>query len=227
MATYVIVHGGWDGGWSWRAIARALQSAGHEVYTATLTGSGERVHLASPEVDLSTHIMDVVNIFRYERLEDVVLVGTSYGGMVITGVAEQVPEQIKQLIYLDAFVPEDGQMLADLAAPEFIAFLDGIAKEQGDGWRIPHIPPADRRTDFLLKASKQPLSVNNPLAAKIKRTFVHFTEKPEDSPLKPIFENMAAKVQQKGWDYHEAPYDHFPCLEYPQEIAQLLIDLID
>src|SRR5579871_2677956 len=109
MATFVLVHGGWDGGWAWRAIANDLRAAGHEVFTPTMTGSGERVHLASPAIDLSTHVTDIANVLRYEDLYDVILVGSSYGGIVITGVAEVVPERLRQLVYLDAFVPQDGQ----------------------------------------------------------------------------------------------------------------------
>ena len=124
MATYVLIHGSWDGGWAWKGVASVLQEAGHEIYRPTLTGSGERVHLASPEVDLNTHIADIVNVLRYENLEDVILVGSSSGGMVITGVAEQVPERIKHLIYLDAFAPQDGQSIADQTGPEFLTFIE-------------------------------------------------------------------------------------------------------
>ena len=114
MNTFVIVHGAWAGGWFFQETARFLRAAGHEVYTPTLTGIGERVHLGHPDIDLDTHIQDIVNVLEYEDLEDVSLVGYSYGGMVVTGVAERVPERIKQLIYLDAFVPVDGQSLADI-----------------------------------------------------------------------------------------------------------------
>ncbi len=109
MATYVIVHGGWDGAWYWRPVALYLQADGHEVYTATLTGSGERVHLATPTVGLTTHIDNIINILRYENLDQVILVGHSYGGMVITGVAERVPERLARLVYIDGFVPRDGR----------------------------------------------------------------------------------------------------------------------
>src|SRR5438445_151401 len=104
MATFVLVHGGWDGGWAWQAVAKELRHSGHEVFTPTVTGSGERVHLAGPAVDLHTHILDVVNVLRYENLSNVILVGISYGGIVVTGVAEQVPERLNQLIYLDSLV---------------------------------------------------------------------------------------------------------------------------
>ncbi len=206
MSTYVLVHGGWDGGWAWRPVASELQSAGHEVFTPTLTGSGERVHLASPAVGLDTHILDVVNVFRYENLSDVILVGFSYGGMVITGVAEQVPERIRQLIYLDAFVPQDGQSAADLSGAGLMTVMEQIAQSYGDGWRIPHNPPdADRRTDFLLKAAQQPLTVNNPQASRLKRNYVQFIAKPPDDFTQPIMARIAARVRQEGWIYREEP----------------------
>ena len=226
MATYVLVHGGWDGGWAWRAVARRLQAAGHEVFTPTMTGSGERAHLASPEVELSTHIMDVVNVLRYEELEEVILAANSYGGMVITGVAEQVPEQIKQLIYLDAFVPEDGESLADLAGPAVMGYMEQAAATYGDGWQIPHDPPdADRRTPLLLNAAKQPLTLDNVAARKLEHTFVHFTDKADDDFLKPMLEMMAARAREKGWNYLERPFEHFPILDRPDDVASLLLEL--
>jgi pimeloyl-ACP methyl ester carboxylesterase len=227
MATYVLVHGGWDGGWAWKAVAKELSRAGHEVYTPTLTGSGERVHLASPEVGLETLILDVVNVIRYENLQDVILVGSSSGGMVITGVAECVPEKIGRLIYLDAFVPQDGESLADLAGTELMAGMEQAAQAYGDGWRVPHNPPdADRRTDFMLQIAVQPLAVHNPDAAQLKRTFVHFTAKPADSWLKPIFERIAARVRaQEGWTVCERPFGHYPCIAHPREVAAMLLEL--
>lgn len=124
MATNVLVHGAWDTGWSWRGVSRNLQAAGHEVFTPTMTGSGERFHLASPDVDLQTHIVDVANVLSFEDLQGVVLCGSSFGAMVITGVAEQVPQRIEHLVYLDAFVPEDGQSAADLVGPEDMGFIE-------------------------------------------------------------------------------------------------------
>ena len=103
MATFVIVHGMWSGGWLFQPIARILRGAGHEVYTPTLTGVGERVHLGSPRTDLDTHVQDIVNVIEYEDLEEVVLAGYSYGGAVVTAVADRVPERIAQIVYLDAW----------------------------------------------------------------------------------------------------------------------------
>lgn len=225
MATYVLVHGGWDGAWAWRPVARELQALGHEVFTPTLTGSGERVHLAAPSIGLDTHILDVVNVLRYEKLSDVILVGISYAGMVITGVAEQVPELIRQLIFLDAFVPQDGQSVADLMGPEIMGFMEQAAKRYGDGWRVPHNPPdADRRTDALLKAAQQPLSVRNPQAAQLKHAYVQFTSKASDDFTKPIMERIATRARQAGWTYREMPFGHFPILDQPHEVARLLLD---
>lgn len=226
MATYVFVHGGWDGGWAWRAVARRLQSAGHEVFTPSLTGSGERAHLATPEVDLNTHITDVVNVLQYEKLEAVILAANSYGGMVITGVAEQAPERIRELIYLDAFIPEDGESLADIAGPEIMGYMDQAAAAYGDGWKIPHDPPdADRRTPMLLNATRQPLSVKNDAARELKHTFVHFTGKPADDFSKPMMEMMAARAVEKGWNYFERPFVHWPILDRPDDVAALLLEL--
>ena len=227
MATYVLVHGGWDGGWAWTPVARELRAAGHEAFTPTLTGSGERAHLASPEIDLETHILDIVNVLRYENLYDVILAGISGGGMVITGVAERVPERIGHLIYLDAFVPQDGQSIGDLLGPEVMASFEQVAQAHGDGWRVPHDPPdADRRTDVVLKMVKQPLAINNPDAARLKRTYVRFAGKPADSWLTAVFDRIAARVRKEGgWNYCERPFGHYPVLDKPREVAEMLLEL--
>ena len=114
MATFVIVHGAWSGGHAWRWVRPRLRAAGHEVFTPALTGLGERSHLASAQVDLDTHIQDVLGVLEFEDLDQVVLVGHSSGGMVITGVADRAPQRLAQLVYLDAEVPADGQSEFDL-----------------------------------------------------------------------------------------------------------------
>ncbi|HWE70784.1 MAG TPA: alpha/beta hydrolase [Acidimicrobiales bacterium] len=117
MATYVLVHGGGHGGWCYQPVARLLRSAGHEVYTPTLTGLGERAHLLSGEVDLDMHIGDVVAVLQFEDLDEVILVGHSYGGMVITGAADRASDRVGRLVYLDAATPVQGQSLVDVAGP--------------------------------------------------------------------------------------------------------------
>ena len=124
MTTFVLVHGGFQGGWSYRHVAKLLREAGHEVYTPTLTGLGDRSHLAHMQINLDTHIADVANTILWEDLSGVVLLGHSYGGMVITGVADQIPERIAALVYLDALVPENGDTLFTLR-PEYMDFFVG------------------------------------------------------------------------------------------------------
>ena len=117
MARYVLVHGGGHGGWCYQPVARIMRAQGHEVYTPTLTGLGEREHLMSPTIDLETHITDVAKVLQFEDLTEVILVGHSYGGMVISGVADRVPERIRNLVFLDAAMPQNGQSLVDHAGP--------------------------------------------------------------------------------------------------------------
>jgi pimeloyl-ACP methyl ester carboxylesterase len=117
MANFVLVHGAWIGGWCWRPNAQAPRRAGHEVYTPTMTGLGERSHLLNPSINIDTHITDIVNVIKHKELSDVVLVGHSYGGMVVAGVADTLPGKISSLVYLDAFVPENGQSLFGLLPP--------------------------------------------------------------------------------------------------------------
>jgi pimeloyl-ACP methyl ester carboxylesterase len=129
-ATYVLVHGGAHGGWCYQRVARLLRAAGHDVHTPTLTGLGERSHLLNPDIDLDVHITDVVNVLHYEDLRDVVLVGHSYGGTVVTGVADRAGDRVGHLVYLDAAIPENGQSTADLLGnPEFQSIgrvVDGV-----------------------------------------------------------------------------------------------------
>ena len=112
--TFLVCHGAWSAGWAWKKVHPLMQAAGHRLVTPSYTGLGERSHLAHPAVDLEAHIQDMLNVIKYEDLRDIVLIGHSYGGMVATGVADRAAERIARLIYLDAFVPEDGQSLFDL-----------------------------------------------------------------------------------------------------------------
>lgn len=142
MATFVFVHGGFQGGWSFKALARQLREAGHEVYVATLTGLGERCHLIGLPINLDTHLADVANMILWEDLTDVVLVGHSYGGMIITGVADSLPDRVSMLVYLDAAVPEDGDTLFSLRPEYQEYFLNSVAATDG---RLIKAPPASAR----------------------------------------------------------------------------------
>ena len=136
MTTFVLVHGAWHGGWCYKRVARLLRQAGHEVYTPTLTGLGERAHLINRAIDLDTHVQDILGVIRCEELSDVVLCGHSYGGMVITGVAEQIAAKIRSLVYLDAFVPENGKCLFDYLPVEQSGQMRDDAAQNGEGYKV-------------------------------------------------------------------------------------------
>jgi pimeloyl-ACP methyl ester carboxylesterase len=232
MATFVLVHGGWVGGWSWQRAIPLLRAQGHDVHAPTLTGLGDRVHLARPDVGLGTHVTDVVNLIEYEGLHDVVLVGHSYGGMVITGALHRIPERIAHVVYLDAFVPRGGQTLAELLPPELVAHLRGLAREQGDGWKVPvPFPPeafgADDPADIAwlmprlvaqpLGTQEEPLPPEHPEAACIPRSFVYCTLRPMG-----LFEASYAAAKASGWNCIELPYVHAAPLVEPRGVAEVL-----
>lgn len=233
MATFVIVHGAWGGAWSWKKIRTLLRAAGHEVYTPTLTGLGERAHLANPEIDLETHIQDVLGVLEYEDLRDVVLVGHSYGGMVITGVADRSAERLACLVYLDAFVPNEGQSLLDLVGPEARARFEEQARTQGEGWRIPpnplapDTPEADaawiapRRLPHPLRTFVQPVRLTSPAAAALPRTYVYCTFKPGGD----AFAQFAARARaEQGWRYYELATGHNLQYTATRELVDLLLE---
>jgi pimeloyl-ACP methyl ester carboxylesterase len=240
MANIVLVHGMTGGGWQFSQVARLLRRGGHEVYAVTLTGCGERVHLANPDIDLDTHIMDVVNLIRYEELQDVVLLGTSYGGIVVTGVAERIPERLREIVYLDVSLPEDGLSALDKAASSGMAGLSELAlqaaREQGDGWRVPADQnPADwnpasgdppRTTPHPLKTLTQPIRLGNPAAAALPRTYIACTDKPGWGSGQAVMEPDARRARELGWRCHELHTGHTPHLTHPNTLAELLLALI-
>ena len=177
MATYVLVHGGGHGGWCYQRVARLLRSSGHEVYTPTLSGLGERSNLLSPDIDLDLHVRDVVAVLHYEDLHDVILVGHSYGGMVITGAADRAADRIGRVVYLDAANPQNGQSLVDVAGPiiestrPLGAVVDGVelvllpSPEAGLFYGVTDPDDvawmADRLTGHPWKCFEQPLRLTN------------------------------------------------------------------
>jgi pimeloyl-ACP methyl ester carboxylesterase len=143
LGTYVLVPGAWLGGWAWQDVAAQLRSRGHDVYSITLTGLGERVHLARPEIDLETHIADVVNTIQWNDLDDVILGGHSYAGIVVTGVADRIPDRVSQLVYVDSAPLGNGMAMVDLFPPDALAALRQTIDESGEGWLYP-FPGFDR-----------------------------------------------------------------------------------
>ena len=168
--TFLVCHGAWGAGWSWKKMHPLMQAAGHRLLTPSYTGLGERAHLASPSIDLEAHIADILNVIKYEDLRNIVLLGHSYGGMVATGVADRTRDRVRQLIYLDAFVPRNGQSLFDLNEPGRQPMRDRA--KSGDGWRVPpnptppDTPQADldwlteRRVDMPIKCFEQGLKLS-------------------------------------------------------------------
>jgi pimeloyl-ACP methyl ester carboxylesterase len=229
MATFVLVHGAWGGSWCWKRVRRALQAAGHEVFTPSLTGIGERSHLLAPEVDLATQTLDVLNLIRWEELEDLVLCGHSYGGMVVTGVADCIPERLRALVYLDAFVPEDGQSLADFAP------ISGA--ELIDGWKSTPIPaevfnvnPADRawvdaqRTPQSVACFTQPAHLTGGLSRV--RQIVYLYAAGWAGGVSP-FHAHYRKARARGWRSSQIDCGHDVMLDRPEAVTSLLLSCLD
>ena len=229
MAIFVLVHGGYAGSWIWREVRKGLWQAGHEVYTPSLTGMGERVHLANPDIDLSVHIQDVVNEITFSDLKEVILVGYSYAGMVVSGVAEKIPERIAQMVYLDAWVPEDGQSAVDLVGPVAAEMAMQAVQAYGDGWKLypTNLEDYPRMTPQPIKTGLEKLSRKNPAAGRLPKAFVYFTEdSAEDLMLVPII-RFAEKVKDDpDWRYLEVRGDHLVVLSEPEKIVQVLLELV-
>jgi ribulose-5-phosphate 4-epimerase/fuculose-1-phosphate aldolase/pimeloyl-ACP methyl ester carboxylesterase len=223
MATYVLVHGAWGGSYGWRFVRPLLQRAGHTVFTPSLTGQGERAHLASPEVNLSTHIQDVCNTLWYEDLTDVILVGHSYGGMVVTGVAERMSERIKHLVYLDAFLPDDGQSLYDLGG--------GTGRDSTD-WRVPFLnsrEPVDtwngeRRVMHPKATLTEKVHLSMPLDQRpFSLTYIVATGRPDPSPF---FDDTAERLRSDPrWTVREISGGHGMIRTNPEGLVRLFEEL--
>lgn len=222
---FVLVHNGFAGGWVWAEVARRLRRAGHEVFTPTLTGLGERAHLARPDVDLATHVQDVVGVLECEALSRVVLVGSSSGAMVVAGVAQRVPERLARLVYVDTIEPADGQSWFDLITPAVAQPLQASADQHGQGWRVPRQDVAPPRwVPHPLRTVTQPLAVRDPRAARLPRSYVHATAKPAGwfLGLGDVIDRYAATVRASSWDFHRIDADHLPQLSQPAALAEIL-----
>jgi pimeloyl-ACP methyl ester carboxylesterase len=226
VSTFVLIHGAWHGGWCWRFVRPLLKD--HQVFTPSLTGLGERSHLARPDVDLDTHIADVVSLLEMEDLREVVLVGHSYGGMVVTGAADRVPARIRRLVYLDAFVPENGKCLLDYAVPERAARM----REEGERAGSVTPPPLSlwgltrqEHLDFV-----KPREVRHPFGTmkqairlegnteRLPKTFIYCS-----SPATGSFDQFAARYRNAaGWTFFELPTGHDAMILMPERVAELL-----
>jgi pimeloyl-ACP methyl ester carboxylesterase len=230
VATFVIVHGAFGGGWEWRPVATLLRGRGHEVFTPTLTGMGERAHLLAPGVDLDTHIADVLGVLMAERLERVVLCGQSYGGVVVTGVADRRAELLAQLIYVDALLPEDGEAVLDLVPRESYPDIWHEADEIANRQPVPvspdelnSIPEPERSyvarlTDHPLASITQPLRLKGG-ASRVPTSYVRCVS---DDPLSRAIESSAARARQRPWQYSELAGPHDIHWFQPETLADVL-----
>jgi len=230
MTAYVLIHGGWHGGWCWRRVARALSAAGEVVYTPTLTGLGERAHLLSPEIGLETHVRDVLGVLETEDLAEVVLVGHSYGGIVVSAAADRAATRIGRLVYLDAVVPRDGECLYDRAPAQIEAYFEEQARTGGEGWRVPASAmnaqflglrdEADvrwvmpRLTAHPIRTYREPVRLSTDFP-QMPRTYVNcIGDKPFGQPR---------TVQAEGIDdYHELRTGHDAMVTAPDDVVRLL-----
>ena len=246
MATFVLVHGAWHGGWCWRDVRAILRARGHEVFTPTLTGLGERSHLLSREIGMDTHVADVANVIVWEELDEVVLVGHSYGGNVITGVADRMKDRLRHAVYLDAFVPGDGDssasMHATLANPdatdadigaEIKRRLDLTGEHGGSRthytnlFDIPEDPPepyrwVERRiTPHPVRTQIEPIRLRNGGSDGLPRTYILCTGSEGRTP----FEVLAGRIRNDpSWRYRELATGHDAMVTMPEETAALLIE---
>jgi len=231
MATFVLVHGAWHGGWKWKFVAPILRRAGHDVYTPTLTGLGERAHLARPGIDLDLHVQDMVALLEMEDLREVVLLGHSYGGMVVTGAADRCAPRIRRLVYLDAFVPENGKCALDYVLPERArAFReegearDSVAPPPLSLWGLTkseHLAlAAPRETRHPFRTFTQPIRLANEAAlARVPKTFIYCS-----SPATGTFDPFAVKYRSApGWRFYEIKTGHDAMILVPDELAAILL----
>jgi pimeloyl-ACP methyl ester carboxylesterase len=223
--TFVFVPGAWDGGWDYAKVDSILSAHGDIVYRPTLTGLGERVHLATPGITLTTYITDILNVMRFENLHDVILVGHSYGGMVISGVAEQVPDRIKQLVYLDAMVPNDGESARDVCGDLWKPMTEGQIK---DGMVLypfgatKAVPPTD--VPQSLNTFTEPLRIRNTLVKKIPTAFLQMTKDGKGSPGHDQMGILRAKTRK--WKIYTLEGGHYSMREQPENLVKKLEEII-
>jgi pimeloyl-ACP methyl ester carboxylesterase len=218
---FVLVHGAWHGGWCWRRVADRLAAKGHRVYAPSLTGLADRSHLMGERVNLSTHVTDIINLIRWEELRDVVLVGHSYGGMVITGVADKLSERIGALVYLDAYVPESGQSMMDLRPRELPNALT-IAPTPAETFRVNERDRAwvDRMcTPHPVAAITERLSLTGAYRAVRRKVYIRAADYPN-----PAFQETYQRLKDDaGWVAHLLPCGHDVMIDMPDALAEILL----
>jgi len=229
MATFVVAHGAWSAGWAWKKMRPLMRAASHELWTPTYTGLGERAHLGHAEVSLDTHIQDIVAVLEMEDLQDVILIGHSYGGMVATGVADRARARIRHLVYLDAFAPKDGQAVFDLVPPDVAAKMRAGAAASASGFGIPSNPmPSDTAPEDAAWASTRRL----PQPIKAFSTKLRLSAEPamprsyiyaRKAGIGDTFRQFAERAKKENWRfYFEIDASHNPHITNPQGLLAIL-----
>jgi pimeloyl-ACP methyl ester carboxylesterase len=234
MSSFVLVPGAWRGSWLWKRVRPLLQSEGHAVFTPTLTGLADRSHLLAPDIVLDTHIEDVVNLFRWEELNEVILCGHSYAGSVISGVADRIPHRIAALVYLDAFVLFDGESIYDTLPAAHREAQLAAADEHGEGWRVPPIPAEvfninARDRDWVdaqctpqpICTFQQPIELSGQGESIRHVTYILTTDLP-DSPFALFYE----RARVRGWKTRTIATGHDASLDDPAGVSKMLLDAI-
>jgi pimeloyl-ACP methyl ester carboxylesterase len=218
--TFVLVHGAWHGGWCWRRVTDRLAVKGNRVYAPTLTGLADRSHLLSDAVNLSTHVTDIVNLIRWEEMKDIVLCGHSYGGMVVTGVADRMPERVEALAYVDAVVPESGQSMQDLRHRDLPPGTT-IPPVSAETFRVNERdrPWVDRLcTPQPIAAWTEKLALSGAYRAVRRKVYVRAANYPS-----PAFDSVYERVKaDPGWTAHQLPCGHDVMIDMPDALAEIL-----
>jgi pimeloyl-ACP methyl ester carboxylesterase len=231
--TFVLVHGAWHGGWCWSRVADRLRAAGHQVFTPTQTGLGERKHLLSKDITLDTFTKDIVNVIEAEELSNIVLVGHSFGGLAITGTADAMPERIRHLVYLDSLMVEGGKSPFDSLPPDVVAARRKAAEETSGGLSLPNPPPSAfgvsdakdtewvkrRLTPHPLGTYTSTLNIKGPVGNNLPRTYIHC-----NNPVYAALQKSRDWVKaQQGWRWAEIATGHNAMVMAPDELTRMLI----
>lgn len=230
--TYVLVHGAYGGGWIWRDVADGLRKQGHRVWTPTQTGLGERAHLMSRQITVDTHIDDVASVIETDELRDIILVGHSYGGMAVTGVADRMTDRIRHVVYLDALLPENGDTAFTVLPAGLADSRRKVAREQGGGVALPvpgadafPIPDGPAKEWFMRRLRPHPIGtyesvvrLGKPAGAGLPVTYISYTN-PALASIEPSRQRARAKT---GWRFMELAVPHDVEVPMPEKVVELL-----
>lgn len=226
QSTYVIVHGAWGGAWQFKNTGKLLQEAGHTVYRPTMTGLGERHHLNNSSINLTTHITDVVNTILFENLEDVILVGHSYGGMVVTGVADSIPEKIKKVIYLDAIIPDENKSAVQSLGMDESQASNSFPIKEGSivpAW-VRDTTKTPRDVPHPIGTFMQPLAYSQAKIAHIPATYIFTYETSRGGKEKDDFYPFYLKAKKRNWKIVDMEASHNPQIDKLQELVSVLLE---